>query len=255
MCRGQTSMTDEPKHVDPFKPQDPTIPGVTGNAARIRPAPQPPAPLGQGYQQRAAPSQNIFADPRVVIAVAVSAMLLLGFGLFWHNHSTSAEVTKAVEGITAAVPAPAAASAASLEPSKAVPIGPGPVASAAELAKPWSSKRFVFHAPQTADDVPALVVHLPGNIYWGISMREPFGSCEMRYITDLAQIENEYHYTAAHPMVVDPCNHAVYDLEKYGPGPNGVVRGAIVSGAGVRPPLAIEMKTRGNQIVAVQIEQ
>jgi hypothetical protein len=56
-------------------------------------------------------------------------------------------------------------------------------------------------------------------------------------------------------MVVDPCNHAVYDLEKYGPGPNGVVRGAIVSGAGVRPPLAIEMKARGNQIVAVQIEQ
>jgi hypothetical protein len=225
-------MADEPKHVDPFKPQDPTIPGVTGNAARIRPAPQPPAPLGPGYQQRAVgPSQNIFADPRVVIAIAVTAVLLLGFGLFWHSHSTSAEVAKPAEGITAAVPPPAAAPAAAAEP------------------------RFVFRAPQTADDVPALVVHLPGNVYWGLSMREPFGSCEMRYITDLAQIENEYHYTAAHPMVVDPCNHAVYDLEKYGPGPNGAVRGAIVSGAGIRPPLAIEMKARGNQIVAVQIEQ
>ena len=249
-------MADEPKHVDPFKPQDPTIPGVTGNAARIRPAPQPPAPLGQGYQQRAvAPSQNIFANPRVVIAIAVAAVLLLGFGFFWHSHSTSAEVTKPAGAITAAVSPPAAAPAAAAEPSKPVPIGPGPVASSAELAKPWSSKRFVFRAPQTADDVPALVVHLPGNVYWGISMREPFGSCEMRYLTDLGQLENEYHYTAAHPMVVDPCNHAVYDLEKYGPGPNGVVRGAIVSGAGVRPPLAIEMKARGNQIVAVQIEQ
>src|SRR6202021_4244606 len=97
-------------------------------------------------------------------------------------------------------------------------------------------------------------VHLPGNIYWGISMREPFGSCEMKYITDLSEIANEYHYTAAHPMIVDPCNHAVYDLEKYGPGPNGVVRGAIVYGAGVRPPLAIEMKVKGSQIEAVQIE-
>jgi hypothetical protein len=248
-------MTDEPKHVDPFKPQDPTIPGVTGNAARLRPALQPPAPLGQGYQQRTAHSQNIFADPRVIVAIALAAVLLLGFGLFWHNHSASAEVTKPAEGITAAVSPPAAAPAAAAEPAKPVSIGPGQVASVAELAKPWSSKRFVFRAPQTADDVPALVVHLPGNIYWGLSMREPFGSCEMRYITDLAQIENEYHYTAAHPMVVDPCNHAVYDLEKYGPGPNGVVRGAIVSGAGVRPPLAIEMKARGNQIVAVQIEQ
>src|SRR5271156_2599836 len=248
-------MTDEPKHVDPFKPQDPTIPGVTGNAARLRPAPQPPAPLGQGYQQRRAPSQNIFADPRVVIAIAVAAVLLLGFGLFWHSHAASAKSAKPVEGIASPVAAAATPAVPAAETVRAVPIGPGPVASVAELAKPWSSKRFVFRAPQTADDVPALVVHLPGNVYWGISMREPFGSCEMRYITDLAQIENEYHYTAAHPMVVDPCNHAVYDLEKYGPGPNGVVRGAIVSGAGVRPPLAIEMKTRGNQIVAVQIEQ
>ena len=70
----------------------------------------------------------------------------------------------------------------------------------------------------------------------GISMREPFGSCEMKYVTDLSQIASEYHYTAAHPMIVDPCNHAVYDLEKYGPGPNGVVRGAIVYGAGWRSP-------------------
>ena len=247
-------MTDEPKHVDPFKPQDPTIPGVTGNAARIKPAPQPPAPLGQGYQQRPAPSSNIFANPRVVVAIAVAAILLLGFGLFWHNHSTSAEIPKPDQGISAAVPAPASAPAAIVEPSK-VPVAPGPVATTTELAKPWSSKRFVFRVSQTADDVPALVVHLPGNVYWGISMREPFGSCEMRYLTDLAQLENEYHYTAAHPMVVDPCNHAVYDLEKYGPGPNGVVRGAIVAGAGVRPPLAIEIKAKGNQIVALQIEQ
>ena len=56
-------------------------------------------------------------------------------------------------------------------------------------------------------------------------------------------------------MIVDPCNHAVYDLEKYGAGPNGVVRGAIVYGAGVRPPLAIEMKAKGSQIVAIQIER
>jgi hypothetical protein len=248
-------MTDEPKHLDPFKPEEPTIPGVTGNAARIRPAPQPPAPLGQGYQQRSAPSPSIFADPRVTIAIAVAAILLLGFGLFWHSHSASAEIPKPDQGIPAAVSQPAAAPVAVVEPSKVVPIAPGPVATTAELAKPWSSKRFVFRVPQTSDDVPALVVHLPGNIYWGISMREPFGSCEMRYLTDLAQLENEYHYAAAHPMVVDPCNHAVYDLEKYGPGPNGVVRGAIVAGAGVRPPLAIEMKAKGNQIVALQIEQ
>ena len=245
-------MTDEPKHVDPFKPQDPTIPGVTGNPARVRPAPVPPAPLGPGSEQR--PSKNVFADSRVVAGIAIAIVLLVGFGLFWRSHSTSAKETKQVEAPLA--PAMASPASPAVEPAiaKQATIGPGPVATAAELAKPWSSKRFVFRAPQTADDVPALVVHLPGNIYWGISMREPFGSCEMKYVTDLSQIADEYRYTAAHPMVVDPCNHAVYDLEKYGPGPNGVVRGAIVYGAGVRPPLAIEMKIKGNQIVAVQIE-
>ena len=245
-------MTDEPKHVDPFKPQDPTIPGVTGNPARVRPAPMPPAPLGLGSEQR--PARNIFADSRVVAGIAIAIVLLVGFGLFWRSHSTSAKETKQVEAPLA--PAMASPASPAVEPAiaKQAAIGPGPVATAAELAKPWSSKRFVFRAPQTADDVPALVVHLPGNIYWGISMREPFGSCEMKYVTDLSQIASEYHYTAAHPMIVDPCNHAVYDLEKYGPGPNGVVRGAIVYGAGVRPPLAIEMKVKGNQIVAVQIE-
>jgi hypothetical protein len=247
-------MTDEPKRVDPFKPQDPTIPGVTGNPSRMRAAPEPPAPLGPGYRQRAGSEKNILADPRVVGAIAVAALLLFGFGLFWHSHSASAKEAKPEE-TTPAVSAPATEPAAASEAVKTVPIGPGPVASAAELAKPWSSKRFVFRAPQTADDVPALVVHLPGNVYWGISLREPFGTCEMRYVTDLSQIADEYHYTATHPMVVDPCNHAVYDLERYGPGPNGVVRGAIVYGAGVRPPLAIEMKAKGNQIVAVQIEQ
>ena len=246
-------MADEPKHVDPFKPQDPTIPGVTGNPARVRPAPVPPAPLGPGSEQR--PARNIFADSRVVAGIAIAIVLLVGFGLLWRSHSTSAKEAKPPEAPVA--PAMVASASPAVEPavSKAVPIGPGPVATTIELAKPWSSKRFVFRAPQTADDVPALVVHLPGNVYWGISMREPFGSCEMKYLTDLSQIADEYRYTAAHPMVVDPCNHAVYDLEKYGPGPNGVVRGAIVSGAGVRPPLAIEMKAKGNQIVAVQIEQ
>jgi hypothetical protein len=180
---------------------------------------------------------------------------LIVLGFFWHSHSAAAKGSNPIAATSispaAADPEPAAAP----EIVKKIPYGPGPIATAAELSKPWASKQFIFRAPQTADDVPALVVHLPGNVYWAISMREPFGTCEMQYITDLSQIESEYHFTASHPMVVDPCNRAVYDLEKYGPGPNGVVRGAIVHGAGVRPPLAIEMKVKGNQIMAIQIER
>lgn len=35
-------MSDKPKEQDPFKPQEPNIPGVTGNPARNKLAPEPP---------------------------------------------------------------------------------------------------------------------------------------------------------------------------------------------------------------------
>jgi hypothetical protein len=249
-------MTDEQKPLDPFRPQEPTIPGVTGNPARAKSAPVPPRPLSSGYGL--SPKPDLLSDPRILLAAGTAAvLLLLAVGLFfWYTHSTSAKSSnpqaEVVAPLTDLPPVPAKSAS---QPSKSWPQGPGPVATTAELSKVWSARRFTFRAPETADDVPALVVHLPGNVYWGLSLREPFGTCEMQYVEDLAQIENQYHYTASHPMVVDPCNHAVYDLEKYGPGPNGVVRGAIVYGAGVRPPLAIEMKVKGKQIVAVRGEQ
>ena len=78
-------------------------------------------------------------------------------------------------------------------------------------------------------------------------MREPFGECQLQYITDLGQLAADYGFRAEHPMVVNPCTHAVYDLMRYGGGaPNGgLVRGDIVEGAGVRPPMAIEMSLLG----------
>ena len=246
-------MTDEPKHHDPFKPQDPTIPGVTGNPARVKPAPEPPAPLNPGHH--ASHARAAFAVPRLWLTVGLIVLAVVVVGFLWHSHSTAAKESNNSLEPTVSTSAPAPARAPAPDPEKSVRLGPGPVATAAELAKPWASKRFLFRAPQTADDVPALVVHLPGNVYWGISMREPFGTCEMQYVTNLEQIANQFHYAATHPMVVDPCNGAVYDLDKYGPGPNGVVRGAIVHGAGVRPPMAIQMAARGKQIVAIQIEQ
>jgi hypothetical protein len=85
-------------------------------------------------------------------------------------------------------------------------------------------------------------------------MREPFGNCELEYVTDLQKLARVYDFQAVHPMVGNPCNHAVYDLAHYGTGLNGPVRGAIVSGGGVRPPMEIEIKVRGQQIVATQLE-
>jgi hypothetical protein len=184
------------------------------------------------------------------LAIAAIIIGLVSLALFLWKHSSAPNQSEAVPAALPVVDLlPVTA-----QPAVILPVGPGPVATTAELAKGWSSKRFVFRSAQTSDDIPALVVHLPSGVYWGLSLREPYGNCELEYVTDLQRLARVYDFQADHPMVGDPCNHAVYDLARYGTGPNGAVRGAIVSGQGVRPPTAIEIKVRGKQVLATQLE-
>jgi hypothetical protein len=122
------------------------------------------------------------------------------------------------------------------------------------LAKPWAARKFNFKDQLTGELTPAMVVHLPNGAYWSFSLNAPFGTCKLEYVADLGKLERNYGYKSDHPMVVDPCSRAVYDLSRYGAGPNGLVRGEIVQGAGVRPPVAIEVRVDGNNIVAVRTE-
>jgi hypothetical protein len=73
-------------------------------------------------------------------------------------------------------------------------------------------------------------------------------------VTNLDRLQSVYDYHADHPMVGDPCNHAVFDLLQYGGPPSAEVRGAPVRGMGVRPPIAIEIEQHGDQISATKIE-
>jgi hypothetical protein len=95
---------------------------------------------------------------------------------------------------------------------------------------------------------------LPSGEYWGFSLREPYGTCELEYVTDLQKLRTDYSFRATHPMVTDPCNKSVFDLAKYGNSPSGLVRGEIVQGVAVRPPIAIKIETNGKQVRAVHIE-
>jgi hypothetical protein len=151
------------------------------------------------------------------------------------------------------LPAPVADSDA---PAANLPIAPGIIGSTAELEKPWAAKQFLFRSDLSNGPVPALVVHLPNGQYWAVSMIEPFGSCQLEYVTDLDALRTNYNFRANHPMIGDPCTHTVYDLMQYDSGASdgGLVRGAIVHGAGVRPPMAIEIEVEGKQLRAVRME-
>ena len=134
------------------------------------------------------------------------------------------------------------------------------VASVSELAKPWSSRRFFFRSLTLSKYVPALIIRLPGpaaqsKSYWAFSLEAPFNQCQFEYIDDLAKLSSEYGFQAAHPMVVNPCSHTVFDpLQLKEISGNILVRGAIVQGNDLRPPYGIEVKVSGNQIHAVAME-
>jgi hypothetical protein len=241
-------MADE-KKFDPFKPQQPHIPGVPEGVKAERPAPPPPKPLPAIPPPRRQTGYKTDHMPANWVALIVAACLVC-VGLAWWSHRSSAKQ----EAATAQVEVPPPETNEKAKPAQDLPMAPGEVATTAKLEKVWSSQKFMFHNQLTSEQLPAMVVRLPGGVLWGFSLKEPFGTCEMEYITDLKKLERDYNYQADHPMVGDPCNHAVFDLTKYGSGPNGLVRGQIMQGAAVRPPLAIEMSTRGDQVWAVRIE-
>ena len=134
------------------------------------------------------------------------------------------------------------------------------LATLSELAQPWSSKRFFFRSLTLSKNVPAIIIRLPGpasesSSYWAFSLEVPFSRCQFVYLDDLARLSSEHGFHAAHPMVVNPCSHAIFDpLQlKELPG-NFLVRGALVHGYDPRPPYGIEVKVAGNQIRALAME-
>jgi hypothetical protein len=157
------------------------------------------------------------------------------------------------------VPAPAA------DPNAALPHAtetePG-VASVEEMAEPWAAKDFVYRNRLSGENVPAVLVRLPSGSasqaanYWAFSLNAPFGNCKLEYVSDIERLRNEYGYRAAkHPMVGNPCSRAVFDPLKMMNIPGGVwVRGAIVQGSDLRPPLGIEVEIHGKHILAARME-
>jgi hypothetical protein len=137
-----------------------------------------------------------------------------------------------------------------------------PVVAVISELKPWGAKQFTFHNRLTGENVPALIVRLPigssaqASAYWSFAMKPAYGDCQLEYIDDVQKLRTDYGYQQArHPMVGNPCTRSLYDPLKYAPLPGDVLaRGAIVQGSDLRPPLGIENKVHGRQILAVRME-
>lgn len=184
------------------------------------------------------------------IAVGVIVVLLIARAL-WQGRDSARKTSDLSSAADVSTDQSAQSAATSHKPE---PIAPGVVATAEELSQPWAGKQFIFHNALTGADVPAMVVHLPRGGYWGFSLIEPYGTCRLEYVTDLQKVATVYGYRADHPLIADPCNKSLFDLLRYGGPMDASVRGDIVSGTSVRPPVAIEIQQRGNSILATAIE-
>jgi hypothetical protein len=231
-------MTDQPPS-DRFKTEMPQIPGVSGPSARVSTA----------------------SNPAVKLVIGLLALLLLVFlGARWalrprHARTQSVEQQPQIE-----VPAPAP-DPSTLVPH-ATPADPG-IASLEEMAKVWSSKDFYIRNRLSGENVPALLIRLPtgspsqSSGYWALAQKSPYGDCQLEYVTDLDKLKTDYGFRAAkHPMVGNPCSRTVFDPLKTTtlPGSGLWVRGSIVQGSDLRPPIGIEIKVEGKKILAVRTE-
>jgi hypothetical protein len=229
-------MTDQPPS-DRFKTAMPQIPGISGSRS------------------------SAAANPAPKLVIALLAVLLVVFlGARWalrpsHRAPTISEQQPQIE-----VPAPAP------DPNTLVPhatdANPG-IAAVEEMAKPWSSKEFFIRNHLSGESVPGLLVRLPTGSpsqaggYWAFEQKSAYGDCKLEYLTDLEKLKKDYGFrNPTHPMVGNPCSRTVFDPLKTTnlPGSGAWVRGSIVQGSDLRPPLGIEIKVDGKKILAVRTE-
>lgn len=224
-------MPENEKKSTTFQAAQPSIPGVPVRVA------EPPARRERTKSQ-----------PRYLWVGGGGAILVLIIALVWWAHGvTGAARVAAVAAAPEIVAQPVAP-----KPVQTIPVAPGAIATTSELNEPWSVRKFLYRNPG-GDTFPALLVRLPGDTYWAFSLRSPNGTCDLEFAS-AEKLRSDYNLVARHPMVGDPCTHTVYDLARYGNGPNGLVRGAVVAGIGVRPPLAIEVQVQGREIIASRSE-
>lgn len=226
--------------------------------AAARPKIAPEMPRIPGVSEAPKPSQAPKAprsNPKPLMAVALIGLVCAAILAvwIWRQHQGQPQAAVPVQ------PAPQPAVQSPPPVDKSANIDPDAIGTLEELAKPWAYKKFGFLDPKTHETVPAMVIHIPSTggreLFWAFSMNTPFSQCQLQYVTDLAALSQRYAYPASHPMLVSDCDGTLYDPLKMATLPDGSwVRGEIVRGGGIRPPIEIQVHPRGRVLVADRIE-
>lgn len=206
------------------------------------------------------PRRSSRFNPLSPLIIGLSALgVVLLFAVLWFSHSRPSEPVRVEPAPQIEVPPPPPDPSASLpHANDANPV----IANLADLSKPWSSADFFIHNLITGEDVPATIVRLPSGSpsapsgYWAFSRKVAYGNCQLEFISDLDKLRQEYDYRhATHPLVGNPCTRTLYDPVRTVNLPGNIwIRGAIVQGSDIRPPLGVEIQIKGKQILAIRTE-
>jgi hypothetical protein len=193
----------------------------------------------------------------------ITGVLVLGVVLFlavrWFSHSRPVEPAHVEPAPQIEVPpSPPDLSASLPHADEAHPV----IATLSQLAKPWSSADFLIRSMTTGESIPAMIIRLPSGSptsssgYWAFSRKAPYGDCQLEYVRDIDKLRSDYGYRQAnHPLVGNRCTGTLYDPLKTTNLPGNIwIRGAIVQGSDVRPPLGVEIKIQGKQVLAIRTE-
>jgi hypothetical protein len=207
--------------------------------------------------RRSASSTESTGNPERVVQIggAVAAVLVVGLAMtWWEMHIARGTVESSSSDAVLAIPSETVLRSVP-PPSALATDGTSKAATTEELTKSWAAKKFTFVKPLTGDSVVAMVIRLPDRSLWAFALREPYGRCDLEFVTDLNRLSKQYGYDASHPMVANPCDGTIYDPLKLGSiGENVWVNGEVVQGGGLRPPISINVQVRGHSIIADRIE-
>jgi len=250
-------MSGPQEKLNPFKPVEPVIPGVPQKPeVEEKPAPKPEEKKKEPivWPPPPPPPKPVWESPKFLVGAGIGAVLFLcGVALAWRAMRSEAPPAPVVLESPAPAPdSPAGGSGQAAE--RPLPAAPGPVASVAEMAKPWSVAKFQMQRP-SRETANAMVIRLPSSPgYWGLLTVAPYGRCELELESDLKKLREQYAYAAIHPMVVDSCTQTVYDPLALGTSSGVWIRGKIAAGPGIRPPFEVEIKVENGEVVASRSE-
>jgi arsenite oxidase small subunit len=125
-----------------------------------------------------------------------------------------------------------------VRPSKAQAAPDKPVASLAELAEPWSAVKFTL--PDTdGDQLPCIVIRLPGGGWYASSLICTHNKCEIIYVRDPTSARNTFDVDVDTPVLACPCHFSVFDLPRHG---------RVIKGPAPGPPLQLTVEVRDNKV-------